>query len=208
MPSRQIDITALDPALAYKVLVGAVQPRPIAWVSTVAADGTTNLAPFSFFTVASREPATLLVSIGPKADGGVKDTLANVRATGDFVVNVASFDHHLAVSATGATVAPEVDEFELAELTPVASDVVRAPRVAEARLSIECRLREEHQIGTDTVIYGTVLRVHAAEGVLDDTLRVDNDVLNPLGRLAGPWFSGPLTGIPEGWQPAETVTHG
>jgi flavin reductase (DIM6/NTAB) family NADH-FMN oxidoreductase RutF len=202
VPVRQVDITALDPALAYKVLVGAVQPRPIAWVSTVAADGTANLAPFSFFTVASREPATLLVSIGPRADGDVKDTLANVRATGDFVVNIASFDHHLAVSATGANVAPEVDEFELAELTQIASDVVRAPRVAEARLSIECQLREEHQIGTDTVIYGTVLRVHAAEGVLDESLRVDNDVLNPLGRLAGPWFSGPLTSVPEGCKPA------
>lgn len=208
MPSRQIDITALDPTLAYKLLVGAVQPRPIAWVSTVAADGTANLAPFSFFTVASREPATLLVSIGPRADGGVKDTLANARATGDFVVNVASFDHHLAVSATGATVGPEVDEFELANLTQVPSDAVRAPRVAEARLAIECILREEHQIGTDTVIYGTVLRVHAAEGVLDETLRVDNDVLNPLGRLAGPWFSGPLKSIPEGWVPTATATRG
>ncbi|AQA06195.1 hypothetical protein BVC93_06635 [Mycobacterium sp. MS1601] len=203
-----MDITALDPALAYKVLVGAVQPRPIAWVSTAAPDGTANLAPFSFFTVASREPATVLVSIGPKADGGVKDTLANVRATGDFVVNIASFDHHLAVSTSAATVAPEIDEFELAELTRVDSDVVRAPRVAEARLSIECRLFEEHQIGTDTVVYGTVLRVHAAEGVLDDTLRVDNDVLNPLGRLAGPWFAGPLTAIPEGWQAESTVTRG
>jgi flavin reductase (DIM6/NTAB) family NADH-FMN oxidoreductase RutF len=208
VPARQIDITALDPALAYKVLVGAVQPRPIAWVSTVAADGTTNLAPFSFFTVASREPATLLVSIGPQADGGVKDTLANVRATGDFVVNVASFDHRLAVSATGATVAPEIDEFALAQLTAVPSDLVQAPRVAEARLSVECRLRQEHQIGTDTVIYGTVLRVHAADGVLDDALRVDNDVLNPLGRLAGPWFSGPLSSIPESGQPAATVTRG
>ena len=205
MPARQIDITELEPALAYKLLVGAVQPRPIAWVSTVGTDGTTNLAPFSFFTVASRDPATLLVSIGSKADGGVKDTLANVRATGDFVVNVASFDHHIAVSTTGATVAPDVDEFELADLTPIASDVVRAPRVAEARLAIECRLREEHQIGTDTVIYGTVLRIHAAEGVLDDTMRVDNDVLNPLGRLAGPWFTGPLMSIPEGWAPAATV---
>ncbi|WP_370499947.1 flavin reductase family protein [Mycolicibacterium sp. jd] len=207
MPTRHIDITALDTASAYKLLVGAVQPRPIAWVSTIGADGSANLAPFSFFTVASREPATLLVSIGPKIDGGIKDTLANVRATGDFVVNVASFDHHLAVSTTGQTVAPEVDEFELADLTPVASDVVRAPRVAEARLAIECRLREEHRIGTDTVIYGTAVRVHAAEGVLDDSLRVDNDVLNPLGRLAGPWFSGPLMSIPEGWAPTATVTR-
>jgi flavin reductase (DIM6/NTAB) family NADH-FMN oxidoreductase RutF len=208
VPARQIDITALDSAMAYKVMVGAVQPRPIAWVSTVAADGTANLAPFSFFTVASREPATLLISIGPRADGGVKDTLTNIRSTGDFVVNVASFDHHRAVSTTGATVAPDVDEFELAGLTPLRSDQVRAPRVAEARLSVECRLREEHQIGTDTVVYGTVLRVHAAEGVLDDTLRVDNGVLNPLGRLAGPWFSGPLTGVPESLLSEASVTRG
>jgi len=140
--------------------------------------------------------------------GGVKDTLANVRATGEFVVNVPSFDHHLAVSASGETVAADIDEFELAEVTPIASETVRPPRVAEARLAVECRLREEHQIGSDTVIYGTVLRAHVADGVLDDTLRVNNDVLNPLGRLAGPWFTGPLTSIPEGLQPATTVANG
>lgn len=206
MPARHIDITAVEPALAYKLLVGAVQPRPIAWVSTLAADGTPNLAPFSFFTVASREPATLLVSIGPRPDGGVKDTLANVRATGEFVVNVPSSEHRWAVSATAATVGSEVDEFGLADLTPVPCDLVRAPRIAQARLSIECSLSDEHRVGTDAVIYGTALRMHAADGVLDDAFRVDNDVLEPLGRLAGPWFSGPLTGIPDGTQPAYAVT--
>lgn len=207
MPARQIDITALDTASAYKLLVSTVQPRPIAWVSTISADGALNLAPFSFFTVASRQPPTLLVSIGPRDGGGVKDTLANVHATGEFVVNVASFDHRSAVSTTGQTVAPEVDEFELAGVKPVTSDVVAPPRIAEARLAIECSLREEHRIGTDTVIYGTALRVHAADGVLDDGLRVDNDVLDPLGRLAGPWFTGPLTAVPQGQAPAATVTR-
>jgi flavin reductase (DIM6/NTAB) family NADH-FMN oxidoreductase RutF len=195
--ARAINVTSLEPDLAHKLLVGAVQPRPIAWVSTVSADGGINLAPFSFFTVASRNPATVLVSIGPRVGGGVKDTLTNLRVSGDFVVNIASADHLGAVSASGMAVDPKVDEFELAGVTPVASVKVRAPRVAEARLALECELREERSIGTDTVVFGTVLWAHAARGVLDDAARVDNDVLQPLGRLAGPWFTGPLTAIAE-----------
>jgi flavin reductase (DIM6/NTAB) family NADH-FMN oxidoreductase RutF len=193
----EFDVTSLDPALAYKLLVGAVQPRPIAWVSTVAADGTPNLAPFSFFTVASREPATVLVSIGPKIDGGVKDTLENIRATNDFVVNIPSTEHRGAVSTTGTTVAPEVDEFELAGVTALNSVKVRAPRLAEARLSLECRFREAVRIGTDTAVFGTVVWAHCAPGVMDERVRVDNEVLQPLGRLAGPWFTGPLTAVAE-----------
>jgi flavin reductase (DIM6/NTAB) family NADH-FMN oxidoreductase RutF len=207
LTAKAIDVGSLDPDLAYKLLVGAVQPRPIAWVSTISPDGAVNLAPFSFFTVASRNPATVLVSIGPRLGGGVKDTLTNLRASGDFVVNVASADHLGAVSASGAAVSPEVDEFELAGLTAVESVKVSPPRIAEARLSLECELREERAIGTDTVVFGTVLWAHAAPGVLDDAVRVDNEVLRPLGRLAGPWFTGPLTAIPESAAAASAVSR-
>lgn len=197
MTARQIDVTSLEPELMYKLLVGAVQPRPIAWVSTIAADGCANLAPFSFFTVASRFPATIVVSIGQHPGGRTKDTLRNLRDTGDFVVNIASFEHNPAVSASGTAVDADVDEFALAGLTAVPSTKVRAPRVAEAQLALECALHNEIQIGTDTAVFGTVLIAHAAPGVLNDRMWVDNDVLRPLGRLAGPWFTGPLSAIPE-----------
>ncbi|WP_245906410.1 flavin reductase family protein [Mycolicibacterium palauense] len=205
--TREIDVARLEPDKAYKLLVGAVQPRPIAWLSTVAPDGTANLAPFSFFTVASRNPATVLVSIGQHGAGAVKDTLHNVRTTGEFVVNVASMEHLDAVSATSAAVAADVDEFHLAALTTAPSITVRPPRVAEARLALECRLREEVRIGTDTVVFGTVLWAHSADGVLDDGLRVDNDVLQPLGRLAGPWFADRLAALPQPAAPEVVTTR-
>lgn len=197
MTAKEIDVTALEPELAYKLLVGAVQPRPIAWVSTIATDGCINLAPFSFFTVASRNPATVMFSIGQHEGGRTKDTLTNLRGTGDFVINVASFEHNRAVSASGTVVDADVDEFDLAGLTPAPSSVVKAPRVAEAHLALECRLYEEVSIGTDTCVFGSVLVAHAADGILSDRMWVDNDVLRPLGRLAGPWFTGPLTAVPE-----------
>ncbi|MGE0217495.1 flavin reductase family protein [Mycolicibacterium sp.] len=193
----EIDVASLEPELAYKLLISAVQPRPIAWVSTVAADGCANLAPFSFFTVASRSPATVLFSVGPRVGGGVKDTLTNLRGTGDFVVNIASFEHSAAVATSGLAVDPDVDEVALAGLTAVPSTLVRSPRIAEAQLALECRLYDEIQIGTDVAVLGTVLVAHAGPGVFNERMRVDNDVLRPLGRLAGPWFTGPLTAIPE-----------
>jgi flavin reductase (DIM6/NTAB) family NADH-FMN oxidoreductase RutF len=201
------DVESLQPEPAYKLLVGAVQPRPIAWISTVATDGTPNLAPFSFFTVASRNPATVLVSIGARVDGAAKDTLDNLRATGDFVVNIPSTHHCAAVSASGATVAPDVDEFALAGVTAVTSVKVRAPRLAESRLSLECRLHLEVAVGTDTVVFGTVVWAHCAAGVMDERVRVDNDVLQPLGRLAGPWFTGPLTAVPETLTPTAAASR-
>lgn len=197
---------SLDPDSAYKLLVGAVQPRPIAWVSTVAADGIPNLAPFSFFTVASRNPPTLAVSIGTRDGGGVKDTLANIRATSEFVVNVASVDQHVAVSASSLPVAADVDEFGLAGMTPAPAAQVRPPRVAEAPIALECRLREEIPIGADVVVFGTVVHAYVDDGLLDDGMHVDTGALRPLGRLAGPWYSGPLTAVPQ--TPAQAVARG
>lgn len=203
MAPKEFDVAALEPELAYKLLVGAVQPRPIAWVSTVDIQANTaNLAPFSFFTVASRSPATILISITEKDGGGAKDTLSNLRQTGDFVVNVASYYHLERVGTTSSPVEPDVDEFVLAGLTACPSVKVRAPRLAESALSLECRLQQEIAIGTDTVVFGEVLWAHVADGVMDERVRVDNDVLQPLGRLAGPWFTGPLTAVPQDSEPA------
>lgn len=208
MAPAEFDVIALEPDMAYKLLVGAVQPRPIAWVSTIGRDGIANLAPFSFFTVASRNPATVLFSVSGREGGGVKDTLRNVRETGDFVVNIPSRHHHEAVGISSAPVESDVDEFDLAGVTALPSAKVLAPRLAESALSLECRLAQEVVLGTDTVVFGQVVWAHVADGVVDQRIRVDNDVLQPLGRLAGPWFTGPLTAIPQVTPPVSAASRG
>lgn len=201
LQAGSIDVEALAPDAAYKILVGAVQPRPIAWVSTVSEDQTRNLAPFSFFTVASRDPATVLLSLTTRVeDGRAKDTLTNVRATGELVVNIPSLHHVESVQATLPEVGAEIDEFALAGLEAVPSLRVAPPRVAGIALALECVLDRTIDVGRDTLILARVLQVHYAPGVLDERLRVDNDLLKPLARLAGPWY-----GVVENEIPAPAV---
>lgn len=184
-----IDIAQLAPNTAYKILVGAVQPRPIAWVSTLSEAGRRNLAPFSFFTVASREPATVLLSLTTRVeDSKPKDTLRNVTATGGMVINIPSVEHLAAVQACFPEVAADVDEFELAQLETVESIRVKPPRIAGVAMALECELDRTIEVGRDTLILARVLHVHSAPGVLDERYRVDNALLRPLARLAGPWY--------------------
>ncbi|MFZ3391821.1 flavin reductase family protein [Rhodococcus sp. 7Tela_A2] len=185
------DIGAMTEGDVYKLLSCAVQPRPIAWVSTVSADGTRNLAPFSFFTVASRNPATLVISIGERigSPGEPKDTLVNVRETGNFVVNIPAADTVEAVTASFATVEPDVDEFTLSGATPIPSHSVSAPSVLESLISLECELLREIDLGTDTLVLGTVTTVTSRPGLLSESLHVDTLEHPFLGRLAGPFYT-------------------
>jgi flavin reductase (DIM6/NTAB) family NADH-FMN oxidoreductase RutF len=198
-PRTQVAFGDLDEAEQYKLLSVAVQPRPIAWVSTLAADGTPNLAPFSFFTVASRNPPTVLVSIGERdgVSGAEKDTLANVRATGELVVNVPGQENADAVAASSTQVAPDVDEHRLAGVTPVPSTSVAPPTVAEALLALECRVAGEVRVGTDVLVLAEVLTLTCRPGLLDERRHVSEDAESFLGRLAGPFFAGPLTRVPQ-----------
>ncbi|HEY0785457.1 MAG TPA: flavin reductase family protein, partial [Acidobacteriaceae bacterium] len=127
----------------YKLLAGSVLPRPIALVSSIDAAGVPNLAPYSFFTVASANPPALCFCPSVRAPTNglrpVKDTLENIRATREFVVNIVSEDFIEQMNQTAAQVPPSVDEFALARFTPLASDLVRPPRVAESRVQMECR---------------------------------------------------------------------
>lgn len=185
------DVRAMAEGDVYKLLSCAVQPRPIAWISTVSAAGVRNLAPFSFFNVASRNPATLMISIGERigAPGELKDTLVNLRETGNFVVNIPSAETIEAVTASFATVHPGVDEFELAGVTPIASHSVSAPSVLESMISLECETLQEVELGTDTLVLGTVLTVTSRAGVLSENLHVDTLEHRFLGRLAGPFYT-------------------
>lgn len=181
----------MDDGAIYKLLVGSVVPRPIAWVSTQSASGVANLAPFSFFTVASTKPPMLCFSVGvPEVrESPNKDTLACIQETGEFVVNISTVDLIEQLVASAAEVLPEVDEFEIAGLRRRAGTVVRAPYPAEAPVSMECSLRHLLRLGTDSLIVGEVVCFHVADNVLGPRGRIDLDRLAPIGRLSGPRFS-------------------
>lgn len=185
------DIDSMSSGDVYKLLSCAVQPRPIAWISTVSGDGVRNLAPFSFFNVASRNPATLMISIGERigSPGELKDTLVNIRDSGEFVVNIPSADSVDAVTASFATVAAEIDEFELSQMTAVPSVSVSAPSVLESLVSLECRTLQEFALGSDTLVLGTVTTVTSRPGLLTSDLHVDTLQHRFLGRLAGPFYT-------------------
>ena len=131
----------------YRVLTGVVVPRPIAFVSTLSADGVPNLAPYSFFNAVCPDPPTIVFSSSRRAGSKAKDTLTNVEATGSFVVNVVVDEIAEAMNRTAAEFPVEVNEFEIAGLTEAPSVKVKAPRVAESPVNMECRLRQVVDLG-------------------------------------------------------------
>jgi flavin reductase (DIM6/NTAB) family NADH-FMN oxidoreductase RutF len=181
----------------YKLLVGSVVPRPIAFVSSTDADGVRNLAPFSFFTVASANPPVvcfcpMMRGTANSALQSTKDTLRNIIATREFVVNVVSEEFAEKMNACSAELPPEVDEFLVSGLTPVASDVVRPPRVGEAHVQMECRLQQVVHVSTEplggSLVMGEVLRFHVSTSLLDN-FRIDPEKLRAIGRMAGSTYS-------------------
>jgi flavin reductase (DIM6/NTAB) family NADH-FMN oxidoreductase RutF len=181
-----IDPSGLDPQSVYKLLIGSVVPRPIAWISTVSREGVRNLAPFSFFTVASRNPPMLCVSVGPRAsdDAPSKDTLSNVEETGEFVINIVSLSLSNSMYESSKSHPPEADEFEKAGLTPAPCEVVKASRVGEASINMECTLDRAIQLGSDHLVIGRMVRFHLRDELYQNG-RIDIAALDPLGRLAG-----------------------
>jgi flavin reductase (DIM6/NTAB) family NADH-FMN oxidoreductase RutF len=182
--------------LFYKVIIGSVVPRPIAWVSTRNEAGQPNLAPFSFFTMVCPRPPTLLFCPGVRGtDGGDKDTFVNVQASGEFVVNLVSEELTGPMVRTATELPPEVNEFEYAGLTVEESAVISSPRVAESQVSFECKLSEiipvgDGERGSGFVVLGEVVHIRTQEGVLDENYRTNMDVLKPVARLSGPNYAG------------------
>lgn len=180
-----IDPSNLTRQEVYKLLVGSVVPRPIAWVSTQNAEGARNLAPFSFFTVVSTQPPMLSITLERRlGNGECKDTLRNVQATREFVVNVVSIPLAQAMAESSVEHPPEIDEFVAAEVTAARSCVVRAPRVAEALVNMECELETVIAPGSDHVVMGRMVQYHVRDDLIDSG-RIDIEKLQPLGRLAG-----------------------
>ena len=180
----ELDPKTLKPESTYKLLIGCVVPRPIAWVSTVGADGVNNLAPFSFFMGVCQDPPTIAFSSGPRAKDR-KDTVQNAEHTGDFVVNIVDDDRAEAYPAG-------VDEFALTGLTAAPGVKVRAPRVLEAPVSLECRVARVVPVGNGphSLVLGEIVYFHVRDDVYDAaTGRIDIARLKPVGRLAGHQYS-------------------
>jgi flavin reductase (DIM6/NTAB) family NADH-FMN oxidoreductase RutF len=189
-----IDPSTRDPFDVYRLLAGSILPRPIAFVSTIGAGGVLNLAPFSFFTVASSNPPIL--AFCPMVRGGEhpkKDTLVNIEATGEFVVNIVSEDFASQMNTTAGEYPPDVDEFQLSGLTPIPSDIVKVPRVKESRVNMECKLHQLIPVSDKflggTIVLGEVVRFHVLDSMVNTILEVDADQLNAIGRMGGPVYS-------------------
>jgi flavin reductase (DIM6/NTAB) family NADH-FMN oxidoreductase RutF len=182
-----LDFATLEPDIRYKLLVGLVVPRPIAFVSTYNANGVANCAPFSFFNVVSHEPPLVIISIGTRDKGGPKDTLRNILRTGEFVVNMVDEATANGMHIASGDFSEDESEFEKAGFTPVPSIRVKPPRIKESPASFECLLRERTELGPGRVfLFGEIVMLHAAEGIIDPvTRRVSETLYQPVGRLWG-----------------------
>ena len=172
----------------YKLLIGLVIPRPIAWISTRSANGVANCAPFSFFNVFSEDPPLCVIGINPRAsDGAMKHSLKNIRRTGEFVVNLVDEATANAMHISSREFAEDVSEFEQTGLSTAPAVLVQHPRIAEAAASFECRLYQLLEIsGTRQLVLGEMLLVHARDGVIDPhSKRISEEHYRPIGRLFG-----------------------
>ncbi|WP_454829858.1 flavin reductase family protein [Pseudoxanthomonas wuyuanensis] len=189
----RLDFSELGAAEGYRWLTATVTPRPIAWVSTRSPEGIDNLAPFSFFQVVCDDPPTLMISIGRRDDGGLKDTLVNARETGELVVQLVSHAQAAAMNASSANLPRGVSEFERCGIAAVASEQVKPLRVAGAPVAFECRVAEikPYPAGRPThhLVFAEVLLAHIDDGVLADARHADPARLDLVGRMGGSLYA-------------------
>lgn len=192
--TMQLDAENLECGDAYRLMNSIIVPRPIAWVSTLSGDGRANLAPFSYFNGVGSEPPALSISVANRDDGSPKDTLRNIRDTGEFVVNAVPGRLAEAMNATSVELPHGESEFAAAGLTEAASVSVKPPGVAESPVRMECRLIQVVPVGEANLIIGRIVRFHLDEGVLaaarpGKAPTVDAERLDPLARLGGMDYS-------------------
>ena len=182
MDLRLLDLPPLE---RYKLLIGLVIPRPIAWISTWSANGVANCAPFSFFNVFSEDPPLCVIGINPRSDGQIKHSLKNIRRTKEFVVNLVDEDTANAMHLSSKEFPEDVSEFQQTGLTPVPAMTVQHPRIAEAAACLECRVERILEIsGTRELVLGEILLVHARDGIIDpNSKRISEQHYRPIGRL-------------------------
>ncbi len=178
-----------DPSLVYSMMIRAITPRPIAWVSTISANGISNLAPFSYFNGLCSRPAALMFSPVNRADGSKKDTVRNIEDNGQFVVNVVPFVVAERMFKTAGDFEYEESEFEIAGLTPQPSEQIEPPRVAESPIQFECELMQIVPVGEGplaaNVIIGKILLMNIDDAVLDEMGKIDPQRVDTIGRMGG-----------------------
>jgi flavin reductase (DIM6/NTAB) family NADH-FMN oxidoreductase RutF len=189
-PSAMIAIDPLQhqPRQIYQLMTGIIVPRPVALVSTIDAAGNVNLAPFSFFAGVGSAPPTVLFCPALSSAGQRKDTLQNVEATREFVINIVSEEIAPQANTTAAEVPPHVDEFQLSGLTPIPSEAVKPPRVAESPAQMECKLMQVIYTGdkpaSGVIVLGEIVRFHIREDLFNH-FRIDPAKLDAVGRMDG-----------------------
>ena len=204
----RVDPRLISKREMYFTMISTIVPRPIAWVSTVSQNGVINLAPFSFFTGIVARPPTLCICVGNRPDGRPKDTAVNIEANGEFVVNVAPYRLAQAMVRTSGAYPYELDELAEAGLTPLPSEHVAPPRVAEAPVHMECKLKQIVEIEddpdpdpdpgaepsgvravTNRMIIGRIVLMHIDDAVIDERGRVDPRKLDAVGRMGGKGYA-------------------
>ena len=187
-----IDVPSTDVVKIYRTLVEVVTPRPIAWVTTIDAEGPINLAPFSFFNAFGANPPVVVFSPGLRRDGTKKDTLRNLEIVPEFVLNAAVEDLAEPMNATSKELPPGQSEAEYAGLALQPSTKVRPPRVAVSPVHMECRVRQIVPIGDGPIagnlVIGEVLLIHIDDSVLDSSGHVDPRKLRTVARLGGDYY--------------------
>ena len=193
--SREGDEVIVDPATTpqrdvYKILIGSVVPRPIGFVSSISPTGERNLAPFSFFNAVCGDPPMIFFSVSNREPR--KDTYLNVKAAGEFVVNIVSEEIAEKMNLTSGDYPYGADEFQIAELTPAPSDLVRPPRVLESHVNMECKVRHMIELSDRpagaTMIVGEVIRFHVDDAIVNN-FRVDAEKLRAVARMGGNDYS-------------------
>ena len=186
-----IDVSQSTPVEVYRHLVGIVTPRPIGWVTTVDAEGRVNLAPFSFFNAFCADPP--VVGFGPVWRNPPKDTIANIRATREFVVNIVGEEIADAMNVCSGDYPPDVDEFAMSTLTPVMSELVKPPRVKESHINMECSLMQiidfSEKPNGGSLVLGQIVRMHVDDEIIDASYKIDPDKLRAIGRMGGPEYT-------------------
>ena len=189
----QFDPRELEQTAIYKLLTGIVIPRPIGWISTISEDQIYNLAPFSYFNAVGDDPPHVMFST-VHSNNSNKDTLNNVLATKQFVVNMVTEDLVEQMNLTSQPIAANESEFELAGLTPIASSLVKPPRVKECKITMECEMVHHYKLensktGGATIVIGKIVLFHIDESVLLENYKINVETYKPVARLAGSNYS-------------------
>lgn len=189
-PGVDVDFDELDPYTRYKLMASLIVPRPIALVTTVDREGVVNAAPFSMFAMVGEDPPLVMISLNRLDDGAQKDTAANIDATGEFVVHMIDRPIAQQMHDCGTRFPHQVDELAVVGFTPVRSQTVAPPRIAEAPVAFECVLHERIVTASRQIYFGRIRSLHARDGLIDaDRWRVRLQAYAPIARFGASFYT-------------------